>query len=735
MTNPYYTPSGTPSTGAFAASAPMRSEFDDIQAGFNLLPALTAGTAVVVNGAGTALSNTVGRLALAGNFTTTGAFAVTLAASAAITFTLPAVSGTAATLAGTEILSNKTFVAPVLGVIASGDGSALTGTAASFNVGHATTADSATTATTATTVTTNANLTGMVTSVGNATTVVTNANLTGVITSSGNATSIASQTGTGTKFVVDTSPTLVTPILGVATGTSLALGGATIGSNALAITGTSTHSGAATFGVQQTTQGSIVLANTAAGSFATTLQSSNSASAAWTLTLPVTAGTSGYLLSTNGSGVTSWIVPPSSVLTVGSTAIASGTTTRILYDNAGTLGEYTITGTGTVVAMQTSPAFTTPSLGVATATSINGNTFTTGTYTLTGVAGKTLTFNKSLTLEGTDATTLTFPTTSATIARTDAGQTFTGTQTFGALVYTTLNGNTWATGTGTLSIGAGKTATVSNTLTFTGTDASSVAFGAGGTVLYTSTGLQASNNLSDVASVITSRSNLKVDSRTAAADTAPTVGSTDYMIAYTSLTTNRTVTLPAASTFTAGRRLVIIDESGSSSSSKQISLAPNGSDTIAGSNTTQVIINIAYGRIEIESNGTNGWFVVGAWSVKYVNTLSGDVALNNATYTTGPTIAQGTVGTWRVYGHTTASDSASAATLQYKLWDGTTVIDSCQNSTQGTQGASATLTGIITAPAGNIRIDMKSQAATTSTMTFNLSGNSKDCTLTVERIA
>lgn len=48
---------------------------------------------------------------------------------------------------------------------------------------------------------------------GNAATVTTNANLTGPITSSGNATSIASQTGTGTKFVVDTSPTIVTPTL------------------------------------------------------------------------------------------------------------------------------------------------------------------------------------------------------------------------------------------------------------------------------------------------------------------------------------------------------------------------------------------------------------------------------------------------------------------------------------------------------------------------------------------
>ena len=124
-------------------------------------------------------------------------------------------------------------------------------------------------------------------------------------------------------------------------------------------------------------------------------------------------------------------------LTVGTTAITGGTTTRVLYDNAGVLGEYTISGTGSV-AMTSSPAFVTPTLGAALATSINGNTFTTGTYTLTGSASKTLTFSNSLTLAGTDATTLTFPSTSATIARTDAGQTFTGTNIFGITQATSL---------------------------------------------------------------------------------------------------------------------------------------------------------------------------------------------------------------------------------------------------------------------------------------------------------
>ncbi|UFH34954.1 beta strand repeat-containing protein [Flavobacterium acetivorans] len=49
----------------------------------------------------------------------------------------------------------------------------------------------------------------------------TNANLTGPITSVGNTTSVASQTGTGSKFVMDTAATLVTPVLGVATATSV----------------------------------------------------------------------------------------------------------------------------------------------------------------------------------------------------------------------------------------------------------------------------------------------------------------------------------------------------------------------------------------------------------------------------------------------------------------------------------------------------------------------------------
>lgn len=64
----------------------------------------------------------------------------------------------------------------------------------------------------------------------------------------------------------------------------------------------------------------------------------------------------------------------------------------------------------------------------------------------TYAAGKSLTVNNSLTLAGTDATVMTFPTTNATIARTDAAQTFAGVQTFTTPV---INGIPTGTGVAT----------------------------------------------------------------------------------------------------------------------------------------------------------------------------------------------------------------------------------------------------------------------------------------------
>ncbi len=101
------------------------------------------------------------------------------------------------------------------------------------------------------------------------------------------------------------------------------------------------------------------------------------------------------------------------------------------------------TGTGATFVMDTSPSLVTPSLGVATATSVNKVAITAPASgsTLTIANGKTLTANNSLILAGTDGKTMTFPSTDATIARTDAAQTFNGIQTFSSTIAGSITGN------------------------------------------------------------------------------------------------------------------------------------------------------------------------------------------------------------------------------------------------------------------------------------------------------
>lgn len=110
-----------------------------------------------------------------------------------------------------------------------------------------------------------------------------------------------------------------------------------------------------TVGTAAGTTGAMLLRGTTSG---TVTFSVADAAGTWTMKLPTSAGSSGQFLQTDGSGNTTWAAGGGGI-TIGTTTITSGTNTRILYNNSGVVGEYTLTGTGTVVAMQTAPTLLT----------------------------------------------------------------------------------------------------------------------------------------------------------------------------------------------------------------------------------------------------------------------------------------------------------------------------------------------------------------------------------------
>jgi hypothetical protein len=177
-------------------------------------------------------------------------------------------------------------------------------------------------------------------------------------------------------------------------------------------------------------------------------------------TFPTTNGTNGYVLTSNGTGGSSW------------TAVAGGGS--MTYPGAGIPNStgtawgtsYTTTGSGTVVALATSPAFTTSittgstSFDILNTTATTVNAFGASTATTLGAATGTFTVN-SITLAHPNATLLTMNGASPSITTTSTGT---------ASVFNTnaLTGNLFGAAT-TVSIGASTgTTTINNNVTVTG---------------------------------------------------------------------------------------------------------------------------------------------------------------------------------------------------------------------------------------------------------------------------
>lgn len=342
-------------------------------------------------------------------------------------------SATNASVTGTGAVVNATsptLVTPALGTPSSGVATNLTGTASGLTAGN----------------------------------VTTNANLTGPITSSGNATAVAAQTGTGSTFAMQASPSLVTPTLGVAAATSLALGNTLVAGDQL--------------DVYNNTAGANI-AEVGDGFLAIQREEQYTADA--------TGPTYSFRKSRGSFGTPAAVVSADALGTLNFAAYDGGQF-RGIASILGSVSTYTtLNNLSSSLVFRTRPdgvaaaittALTLDKNQVATfaanvaAPTFNGDTFTTGTYTLTGAAAKTLTFNNSLTLAGTDGQTETFPSTSASIARTDAAQTFTGVQTFNTPI-AVGSGGSGVANTGNLTWNAAQTFsfTSGQTMTFPATTA------------------------------------------------------------------------------------------------------------------------------------------------------------------------------------------------------------------------------------------------------------------------
>jgi hypothetical protein len=632
------------------------------------------------------------------------------------TFTLPNVSDTIVLLTQSQTLTNKTLTAPTinggthtaitsLGVRSTGSGA--------FDMLFAN-SENITANRTVSILTHDANrqidlsggitiATGGFATAGGFSTTLTSTALTNVTlpTTGTLATLAGSETFTNKTL---TSPIMTTPTLGVAFATSI---------NKVTITAPATSA-------TLTIPDGVTLTGPAASGTAMTLGNAETVSGVKSFndsTVILKGSTSGTTtLKSGATAGTSVITLPVATDTLMGKA-TTDTLTNKTFDTAGTGNSFSVAGVAVTanngtgaVARTTSPAFVTPALGVATATSINGNTLTTGSYTLTGTAAKTLTFSNSLTLAGTDATTLTFQGTDTYVGRTTTDTLTNKTLTSPTITGPTISGTADVQQAITWSGDISPTQLVANT-----NDWAPTGFSTASTVRLST---DASRNVTGLAG--------GADGRIIVIHN---VGS------FNAVLTNEDAGSTAANRFLFGGDLTLATNTSitlryDATSSRWRAVTSPGSGGGGGGSVTSVTLGAGYG---ISVSGTNpvttsGTFTPAVSLTTASNVLGADVTMVTInTFQDGPSMAQGTSGTWYASGSITLLDTTVTAKYSCKLWDGTTVIDSGTTVAGGTSfQAQMHFSGILATPAANIRISCKDESSGAGKMVFNASGASKD---------
>jgi hypothetical protein len=393
-TNTISIPAATSSVNGYLSSTDW-STFNDKQA------TLSAGTGVTISSnivsigqtVTTSSSPTFAGINYSGSTSGT-ANLVAPAVAGTSTITLPGLTGTLATLAGTETFTNKTLTSPIL-------------TTPNLGIPSSATLTNATGLPIAT------GVSGLGTGIASFLASPTSANLNSAV---------SDRTGTGSLVFANT-PTLVTPVIGAATGTSLVLSSTLNVGGAATITGTLTANGTTALNDNVTVAtgktftvgtGATTLGGTLGVTGAATLSSTSAHGGA--ATFSSTVNVTGVTTLTGAANLNGGLLMDTDKFTVadgtGNTTIAG----TLAVSGTSTLTALTTTGAATISATLTIPTgagagkvLTSDASGGATWKNAGGTVTTTSTTT-TYAASSNVTY---IVFTGTSTQTITLPTADA----------------------------------------------------------------------------------------------------------------------------------------------------------------------------------------------------------------------------------------------------------------------------------------------------------------------------------